>query len=136
MRYEENAAPKRPFDTVLPPDARAEILQSKRPAILERPLYQPPNRSGIFKWAGGFALCTIILAGTIANYLGSPKAPGTPQQPDPVLEHSREILEHPVQPTQPSQPVNRPEAQPLPQPPRLVWEWVRSETYGPVWVQC
>jgi hypothetical protein len=82
------------FDTELPPDVRAELKAppQERPVILERPIYQPTNRSGIFKWGGGLALCAIILAGTIANYSGSPKAPGTPQQPDPVLKHSKAIL--------------------------------------------
>jgi hypothetical protein len=87
---------------------------------------------GALKWIGGFALCAIILAGVIGHYSGSHNAPAT-SQPDPVLQHSREILEQST-PVQPSVPVNLPPVQPSSPP--LVWEWVRSEAYGPVWVQC
>jgi len=140
MRYDpkENTAGKRQFDIVLPPDVRAEILEPKWPAILRRPIRE---RSSVLKFAGTFALAAIVLAAAIGHYSQSLKVPVT-SQPDPVLEHSREILEHPA-PVPPPQPVsqppveqNRPIQQPTSQPPRLVWEWVRSEAYGPVWVQC
>jgi hypothetical protein len=122
------------FDCELPENARSELMRPKRPVILGRPVYQPLGRSGILKWVGGFALCAIILAGAIGHYSQGLKTPITPQ-PDPVLQHSREILEQPAQsiptPVPSAQPV-----QPVSQPPQLEWEWVRSEAYGPVWVQC
>jgi hypothetical protein len=133
MRYDhqENAA-RRSYDTILPPDARSELVRPRRPAILRRPVYQPLSLPGILKWVSGLAVVVILLIGTITNNIQR-KAPIT-SQPDPVLQHSREILEQPT-PVQPSQPVNRPPVQPASQP-RLLWEWVRSEAYGPVWVQC
>jgi hypothetical protein len=88
------------FDCELPENARSELMRPKRPVILGRPVYQPPGRSGILKWVGRFALCAIILAGAIGHYSQGLKTPITPQ-PDPVLQHSREILEQSVQPTQP-----------------------------------
>jgi hypothetical protein len=138
MRYdpEENTAGRRQFDIVLPPDVRAEILEPKRPAILRRPIYQPPtaDRTGLLKWVGAFAVVVILLIGTITNNIQR-KPPAT-SQPDPVLQHSREILQQST-PAPVQQPISQPPLQqPISQPPRLVWEWVRSEAYGPVWVQC
>jgi hypothetical protein len=121
------------YDTILPPDARQEMLKPKRPAILHRPVYRNPvnDRSDLLKWAGSIAVVVILFFGTFANNIQR-KAPAT-SQPDPVLEHSRQILNQPVHPTQP---INQPPVEPPSQPPRLVWEWVRSEAYGPIWVQC
>jgi hypothetical protein len=78
------------FDCELPSDARAEMLKSRRPVILHRPLHQPPDRSGILKWAGAIALVAIILADVIglfaiaqnacyaaARHAGYPTYPGT-----------------------------------------------------------
>jgi hypothetical protein len=141
MRHQtqENTARRIGFDIELPPEARSELLQPKRPVILGR---SSPRRgdhqrehSGVLKWAATFMLCAVLLAGVIGHYSQGPKAPGTPQ-PDPVLQHSREILQQST-----SAPMQRPVSQPplqqpTSQPPRLVWEWVRSEAYGPVWVQC
>jgi hypothetical protein len=87
------------FDCELPENARSELLRPKHPAILGWPVYQPAC-AGIFKWVGGFAICAILLAGVIGHYSQSLKPPATPQ-PDPVLQHSRQILEQSVQPTQP-----------------------------------
>jgi hypothetical protein len=65
------------FDTILPPDARAEMLKPQRPAILRRP--PGLSHSLILKWIGAFALTVIILAGTIGNYSQSRKVLATPQ---------------------------------------------------------
>ena len=63
------------FDCELPEDAYAELSRPKRPVILGRPVYQPPERSGIFKWVGGFALCAIILAAVVGHYSEGSKTP-------------------------------------------------------------
>jgi hypothetical protein len=94
------------YDIILPLDARQEMLKPKRPAILRRPLYRypAPERSGILKWAGAFALCAIILAGVIGHYSQSVNAPATPQHATPI-----------VQPTPiPAQPVSQPQVPPPP----------------------
>jgi hypothetical protein len=72
------------FDCELPPDARQEMFKPKRPVILGRPVYQPPDRSGLFKWVIGFGFVAIILAGTIANHLNQQK-PVTTKQSTPVV---------------------------------------------------
>jgi hypothetical protein len=89
------------YDTILPPDARQEMLKPKRPAILRRPLYRypAPARSGILKWAGAFALCAIILAGVIGHYSQSVKAPATPQHATPVLIVSSGMRQYAAMPT-------------------------------------
>jgi hypothetical protein len=92
---EENTAGRIQFDCELPKEARTGLTRPKRPAILRRPVYQPPGRSSILKWVGGFALSVILLAGAIGHYSQSLKPPATPQ-PDPVLQHSREILQQPT----------------------------------------
>jgi hypothetical protein len=74
------------YDTILPPDARSELVRPSRPAILRRPIYQPSDRSGILKWVGGFALVAIILAAVVGHY--SSQQPPTTPQPDPVLQRT------------------------------------------------
>jgi hypothetical protein len=102
------------YDTILPPDARSELLQPKRPAILHRPLYQPPERSGILKWAGGFLLCAIILAGVIGHYSQSLKTPLAPQHSVPVVQPTP-VLEKPAsQPMAKPQPISEPPVGPPP----------------------
>jgi hypothetical protein len=96
----EDTARRIQFDCELPENARSELLRPKHPVILGWPVYQPPECSGTLKWVTGFALCVILLVGMLANYSQSRKVPATPQ-PDPVLQHSREIFEQSVRPTQP-----------------------------------
>jgi hypothetical protein len=74
------------YDTVLPPDARAEFFIPKRSVILGRTSSQREYQFGIFKWVGGFALCAIILAGVIAHHSQSLKTPATPQHAAPVVQ--------------------------------------------------
>ena len=83
---QEDSSRRIAFDCELPDNVRTELIRPKRPAILRRPA---PAKGGILKWAGAFAFCAIILAGTIAN---NSQQKSTTLQPDPVLQHSLEIL--------------------------------------------
>jgi hypothetical protein len=110
------------YDTVLPPDARAEMFKPKRPAILHRPvhrpvhqpIYQPPERPGILKWAGGFALAAIILTGVIGHYLGTVKTPATTRESAPVVQPTPALEKLAGEPLATPQPAIQP---PVPPPP-------------------
>jgi hypothetical protein len=74
------------FECELPQDVRRELGKPKRPAILRRP--PMPERSGIWKWIGVFALTLIVLAGVIGHYTQQQQqqqspaaAPGQPTPP-------------------------------------------------------
>jgi hypothetical protein len=110
------------FDCELPPGVRAELLAPKRARMLGR-----PTRDLMPSWLKNLLTFTGIICVPLALILVAfgalPHSPPTPIAPP-----------SPISPTQPiSQP---PLQQPPSQPQQLVWEWVRSETYGPVWVQC
>jgi hypothetical protein len=100
------------YDTVLPPDARAEFFIPKRSVILGRTSSQREYQFGIFKWVGGFALCAIILAGVIAHHSQSLKTPATPQHAAPVVQPTpapQKPLQEPlVKPAPVSQPLMPP----------------------------
>ena len=49
-------------------EKRSEFARPKRPRILERPLYQPPNRGGILKLAAAVAIPTLILVCVISSW--------------------------------------------------------------------
>jgi hypothetical protein len=63
------------FDTELPPDARSELIRPRRPVILHRPVYEPPDRSGILKWADSILVVAILLIGVITNHQQNERAP-------------------------------------------------------------
>jgi hypothetical protein len=92
------------------------MLKPKRPAILRRPVYQPPARSGVLKWAGAFALCVIILAGVVGHYSQSLKTPATPQHSAPVVQPTPALEKPASQPLAKPQPILEP---PVPPPPAV-----------------
>lgn len=69
------------FDTVLPPEARAELVPPKRPRILKRPAKAPVPYARIILM--GFVLMIITL-GAIAAFLHPPARASLPQAPRPV----------------------------------------------------
>jgi hypothetical protein len=84
------------YDCELPEDARRELGEPKRPAILRRPPVL--SHSSSWKWIGAFALTLIILAGVIVHYTQQQQSPAAaPVQPRPTP-----IVPTPASPT-PSQ---------------------------------
>jgi hypothetical protein len=96
------------FDTVLPPDAYAELQRPKRPALLRRPVYRNlvTDRSGLWKWIGAFVLTVILLAGVIGHYTQQQQQ----QSPAVALVHPRPT---PIVPPTPARPTPSQPASPI-----------------------
>jgi hypothetical protein len=92
------------------------MLKPKRPAILRRPVprYQSPDRSGILKWAGAFALVAIILAGVIGHYSQGLKQSATPQPVAPAVQPTPALEKPASQPLAKPQPILGPPGPPPP----------------------
>ena len=111
------------YDCPLPADALSELLGNP-PRRTQRATERPPTAWRRFLHLLAWLAVPVVLVAFLGAILTG-------------------LHDKPA--TQPSTPVQAPSAQPISQPPlqqqasqppRLVWEWVRSEAYGPVWVQC
>lgn len=111
------------FESVLPPEAIAELLTPKRPRILGRPVKGPHGHRGLVL----AVLMLLLVAGVVVALWSWQRQSETPAAAPPA----------PVAPTaQPASLQSQDTTRLARVPVQLVWEWVRSEAYGPVWVQC
>jgi hypothetical protein len=106
------------FECELPPEVRTELVAPKRPRILGRPVKGPHGHRGLVLTV----LMLLLIAGVVVALWNWQRRPVPPASVAPTAQpaslQSQDTMRLAQQPVQ------------------LVWEWVRSEAYGPVWVQC